>query len=227
DALFKQRERPNVVTPTTKLTGHQAFYLFVIHGLCAMAISAAINFAIAYAMYTTQDLSRNPIRLFQLPNTLAGDAAVTIIIQCIITWLIERAFVTHDLRKRSIMPIGFVAEPKRPFLRWFMLLDDNKTRNDADNNNERRWNKMSTTLTSAARFIATQAPRVIAFILVSFVLCWPISVGALTAVGKKSGGDWVFNDRWAPQVFKAVLGGVLALLTTPLMAAFWMVRDGW
>lgn len=48
DALFKSREKPDVATPTSKLTGHQAFYLFVIHGLCAMVISAAINFAIAY-----------------------------------------------------------------------------------------------------------------------------------------------------------------------------------
>ncbi|ROT43785.1 hypothetical protein SODALDRAFT_348419 [Sodiomyces alkalinus F11] len=226
DALFKHRERPDVVTPTTKLTAHQAFYLFVVHGLCAMAISAIINFAIAYAMYTTQDLSRNPIRLFQLPNTLAGDAAVTIIIQCIITWLIERVFVRHDLHNGGVKPIGFVAEPKGRFPRWFMLLNEDNNNNTHHDTGPRR-NKVRTALANAARFVATQAPRAAAFILASFVLFWPVSVGVLTTIGRKSGGDWVFDDRWAPQIFKAVLGGALALLTTPLMAAFWMVRDGW
>lgn len=189
-------------------------------------------------MYTTQDLSRNPIRLFQLPNTLAGDAAVTVIIQCIITWLIERAFVAHDLQNRTIMPIGFVTEPKNSFLRWFMLLDERTTsdrnRNQDDSNNstatndnQPRRSKLVSALARLPRFVATQAPRVAAFILVGFVLCWPVSVAVLTTVGEPSGGDWVFDDRWAPQIFKAVLGGVLSLLTTPFMAAFWMVRDGW
>lgn len=63
--------------------------------------------------------------------------------------------------------------------------------------------------------------------VVAFVVLWPISVGALTAVGTRSGGDWVFHPVWAPQVFKLVLGGVLALLQTPVFASFWLVREGW
>ena len=34
--------------PSENLTGHQAFYLFVMHGLGALVISGGINFAIAY-----------------------------------------------------------------------------------------------------------------------------------------------------------------------------------
>lgn len=37
-----------VRVPSEKLTGHQAFYLFVMHGFGALVISGGINFAIAY-----------------------------------------------------------------------------------------------------------------------------------------------------------------------------------
>ena len=37
-----------VLPPTTKMTTHQFFYVFILDGIGAMVLSGAINFAIAY-----------------------------------------------------------------------------------------------------------------------------------------------------------------------------------
>lgn len=159
-------------------------------------------------MYTTQDTSRNPIRLFQLPNTLAGDGAVTIIVQCVLTWFVEWFLVAHDLANRSVQPLALFPEPRRPLLRWLFLLGDHAPATKLAN-------------------VGHQALRGFLLCVPAFVLLWPIGVGALTALGERDGGDYVYDDRWAPQLFKFVLGGVLGLLTTPLMATFWLVKAGW
>lgn len=166
-------------------------------------------------MYTTQDIQAHPIRLFQLPNTLAGDAAVTIIVQNIVTWLIERIIVSSDLRNGMIAPVGFITPPENRLARWFLFLDGQ--RGAAVPGPWRHW----------PVFLVSQALRGFIFAVASFVLLWGPSVGILTAVGTRSGGDWVFEPKWAPEVFKLILGGLLALLATPPMALFWMVRAGW
>lgn len=53
------------------------------------------------------------------------------------------------------------------------------------------------------------------------------TIGILLALGEKSGGDWVYASRWTPQAFKGILGGGLALVTTPPMAMMWIVKCGW
>lgn len=168
-------------------------------------------------MYTTQNLEKNPIRLFELPNTLAGDCAVTIIVQCIITWLIELILVNRDLRNghRRLQPIGFIPEPKNRFVRWFMFLD--RTKELSKPNTLAHW----------AFFLYSQVLRGFLTAIPSFCLLWGPSVGILTAVGTKRGGDWYFEAKWAPQVFKLLLGGTLGLITTPLFAMFWLVCCGW
>ncbi|RNJ53109.1 hypothetical protein D7B24_002332 [Verticillium nonalfalfae] len=206
---------------TDKLSAHQFIYLFLLDGLGALVLSGGINFAIAYAMYTTQNLTKNPIRLFQLRNTLAGDAALSIVLQCVITWLLEALLVNRDLRKGGIRPIGFVAEPTSASLRWLLMLDSEKPSSGGEKPSKRASVKRG------AASLLQQAPRVFVIILASFALCWPASVGILLAVGEKRGGDWFFEATWTPQIFKGVLGGVLALLTTPLMAGYWLVREGW
>lgn len=237
---------------TDKLSTHQFIYLFILDGLGALVLSGGINFAIAYggsptscgsadggekrrernrkkkrkkltslAMYTTQNLTKNPIRLFQLPNTLAGDAALTIVLQCVITWLLEAVLVNRDLRKGGIRPIGFLAEPTSALPRWFLMLDSDEQGSEGE-----KPSKGGRVKRGAAE-LRQQGPRVLVIILASFALCWPASVGILLAVGEKRGGDWFFEATWTPQIFKGVMGGVLALLTTPLMAGYWLVREGW
>ncbi len=172
-------------------------------------------------MYHNPDTSRTPIRLFELPNTLAGDAAVTIVIQCLVTWLIELALVNRDLLVGTVRPVGFVAEPPadRRLWRWFLLLDHPGP--------EPLAAPLAQPPARAALFLFKQLLRVLLVVFVSFCLLWPASVGILTAVGRRSGGDWEFSAVWAPQIFKLVFGGLLALITTPPFAFFWLVRCGW
>lgn len=172
----------------------------------------------AKAMYTTQNTVKNPIRLFQLPNTLAGDAAVTTFVQCILTWFVELGLVGFDLKQRSVQPIGFVPEPKSPLLRWLFMLpvDDEPATVDSKSN----------CFTGLATFFQN-ALRGFFLAVIGFILLWPIGVGALTALGERQGGDYTYSDRWTPQAFKGIYGGMLGLLTTPPMAVFWLLKAGW
>ncbi|KAF5021719.1 hypothetical protein F66182_6246 [Fusarium sp. NRRL 66182] len=230
--------------PSLQCTGHQLFYLFGLDGIGAMVLSGGVNFALAYGefgvelicyeteyllltvrvMYTAQDTAKNPIRLFQLPNTLSGDAAVTIIIQCILTWFVEMGLVSYDLSKRSVQPIGFIPEPSHKWLRWLFFLPSSEL-SESEVTSEKGHQKSD--FSSALTTIVQGALRGFMFAVVSFVLLWPLSVGVLTTVGKQADGDWLYQDRWTPQAFKAILGGVLSLLTTPLMAMFWLIKAGW
>ncbi|EFX05250.1 hypothetical protein CMQ_3319 [Grosmannia clavigera kw1407] len=115
--------RLTILEPSDHLTPYQFFYIFIIDGMGAFILSGAINFAIAYAMYKTINSDKHPIRLFQFPNTIAGDAALTVFIQCVITWFIELILVNRDIRSGHIQPIGFIPEPANALLRWFLLLD--------------------------------------------------------------------------------------------------------
>jgi hypothetical protein len=174
---------------------------------------------ILLAMYTTQDTRANPIRLFELPNTLAGDATVTIIIQTLVTWLLEYHLVMRDLKHGTVAPIGFVEKPKNIFLRWFAFLPLQEESEVSPVRPSSRWD--------IPRSMFLHALRAMVIAIIGFVLLWPASVGILTRVGSKSGGDWQFEQKWAPQVFKLILGGVLALVTTPPMAALWLIKAGW
>ncbi|KAK5653362.1 hypothetical protein OQA88_9054 [Cercophora sp. LCS_1] len=201
----------HLLRPTPRLTPHQILYIFVLDGLGAMILSGGINLAIAYAMYTT---SPPPVRLFQLPNTLAGDAAVTIILQSIITWLVELVLVNRDLSKGSVAPLGFVPQPTTRALRWFMFLD-------------RREAKEEKGLGHWVKFLASQVLRAFLVAVVCFAVFWGPCVGCLMRLGRRSGGDWEFDATWTPQVFKLVLGGLLGLVQTPAFVVFWLVRAGW
>ena len=178
-------------------------------------------------MYVTQNIEKHPIRLFQLPNTLAGDAAVTIIIQCILTWFVEWGLVSHDISNKGVAPVGFLREPSHFLLRWFFFLTPIESKlprwmsgKTDEEETQKNWQRLF-------GVIVQHALRGFLFAVVGFLLLWPVSVGALTAFGMKQGGDYIYGKRWTPQVFKLVLGGVLGLLTTPLMALFWLAKAGW
>ncbi|KAK8015369.1 hypothetical protein PG990_008665 [Apiospora arundinis] len=208
--------------PSTKLTAHQMFYLFGLDGVGAFILSGGINFAIAYAMYTTQHYTdNNTIRLFQLPNTLAGDMAVTMFIQCIITWLVELILVNRDLKTGGVQAIGFVPEPTNRLVRWYMFLDRTPEDDTDKVGGFKHW----------VSFLGSQVVRALISVVPCFVLLFGPSIGFLTLVGTRipwgSVWDWTYATKWAPQIFKLLLGGVLSLLTGPAFAAFWLVRCGW
>jgi hypothetical protein len=166
-------------------------------------------------MYTSQDTTRHPIRLFQLPNTLAGDCAVTIIVQSLITWFIEYFLVNRDIRVGGVQPIGFLPQPTEPFVRRVFFLDQHTS--DATPGPPKHW----------PAWIIEQAFRAFATAVVGFLIFWGPCVGILMAFGTKSGGDWLYEKTWVPQVFKLILGGLLSLVQTPVYACFWLAREGW
>lgn len=175
-------------------------------------------------MYTRTD---DPVRLFELPNTLVGDFAVTVIMQTIITWLVEMLVVNRDLRKGNIQPIGFITEPgvnldatsrsrMTRAIRWFLLLDLSKQQRKRKQSIRRKF-----------LYLFAQVVRAFAVSVVLFAILVGPSVGILLAIGVKDGGDWDYASRWVPEAFKGILGGVLALMTSPFFALFWMTKCGW
>ncbi|KAH8666847.1 hypothetical protein BX600DRAFT_462666 [Xylariales sp. PMI_506] len=170
-------------------------------------------------MYGT---TKQSINLFQFPNTLVGDATVTIILQCIITWMIELILVNQDLRKGRIQSIGTVSEPKNAAVRWFMFMD--RGEETCKRGSFKHW----------VLFLYSQILRGFMISVVCFALLIGPVIGFLILVGKKEGGDWTYISTiepslatWKPQIFKAILGAVSGILTTPLYALFWLTRCGW
>ncbi|SPO04775.1 uncharacterized protein DNG_07460 [Cephalotrichum gorgonifer] len=251
---------------TDRLTAGQAAYVFGMHGLGSLVISGGVNFGIACAMYLTPD-PKNPISLFRLPNTLAGDAALTIIIQVLVTWLIEWAIVTSDLRAGKVAPLAWGLGPttstststsssasssssgsrlgSRARIRWALGLphptsgphDDDTSRERSPGHSPARGAHSHDTKRpphpapkpkTPALPLSKHPARILALLVPSFVLLWPPSLPILMALGTKTatGADYVYASKWAPEIFKLVLGGVLGLLVTPVMALFWLVREG-
>ncbi|PFH59819.1 hypothetical protein XA68_11837 [Ophiocordyceps unilateralis] len=202
--------------PSSKLTAHQFFYIFVLDGLGGLIVSGGINFGIAYAMYRRANPEKDPVRLFQLPNTLAGDGVVTIFVQCLVTWLIETTLVNYDVKHGSVQTIGCIGEPRHWLVRSFFMLPKDPQLG-----------------APPLRFFGVMPAiqllvRGLLFGLVSFFPFWPIAVGILAGVGqRRRDGDYYYDNVWTPQVYKLLLGGVLGLVTGPLMAMYWLARYGW
>ncbi|KAI0430768.1 hypothetical protein F5Y09DRAFT_306845 [Xylaria sp. FL1042] len=201
--------------PSRRFTLHQIFYVFVIDGIGAAIFAGGINFAIAYALYHDKGSHNSPIRLFQFPNTLAGDTAVTIFVQFLTTWIIESILVNYDLRKGGVQPIGFIPEPKWKYLRWFMFLDRQEQTYEVRGVKHWFW------------WFFSQVIRSLILAVVTFPFIFGASVGILTTVGSYRHSDWYFMARWAPELFKLVQGAVLGFLFTPLIVIFWLARCGW
>ncbi|KAK0672041.1 hypothetical protein QBC41DRAFT_314569 [Cercophora samala] len=236
-----------LLPPTTKLITPQFIYLFILDGLGALVLSGGINFAIAYAMYTAPqyttgkgDTGPDKITLWSFPSTLAGDAAVTIILQCLVTWLIELFLVNRDLKTGGVAPIGMFNSSSvfnsNKLVRWFCSLpalapsttgvDEKGTRGPAEEVPVSPYPKGSGIL-GWGGFLFGQAARSMVVAVVSFLIFWGPTVGLLIAAGRSNGkGDWEYDVTWTPEVFKLILGGVLGLVTTPVMAGVWLVRAG-
>lgn len=97
-----------------------------------------------------------------------------------------------------------------------MLLDQPKTQR-----------KRRGSFTRKLRYVFAQILRALLVgVFLGALLIGP-TVGILIALGVKEGGDWVYASRWTPEIFKLILGGVLALLTSPFFAMYWMIKCGW
>lgn len=63
--------------------------------------------------------------------------------------------------------------------------------------------------------------------VVAYAVMFGPMVGICVAAGTRYEWDWVFLGRWDGVVFKAVYGGVLGLVLSPVLAWMWMLRAGW
>lgn len=90
-----------------RLTIRQGLWLLILQCLGAALLDFAINLLIHWAVYNNSD----PIHLWQLPNSIAGDFAVTLIVQTILTWIIGGIVAWRDLWLRTVAPL---APPLRP-----------------------------------------------------------------------------------------------------------------
>ncbi|KAK4166388.1 hypothetical protein QBC43DRAFT_206165 [Cladorrhinum sp. PSN259] len=195
--------------PSDYCTSHQILYLVLISSFLPLIISGVINFAIAYGLY--RNYAR--VTLWAFPSTLAGDAAVTIALTCVTTWFIEYVLVRRDLATGGVAPVGWIDEPDndaviKRLVRWFLFLSEEGLGDEWVN-----WG-------------IGQLSRVGALTVGCMVIFWPPTVGILIAVGKKEGSDWVYEERWTPELFKMVLGGAMGAIVTPVIAGIWLVRGG-
>ncbi|KAK4232505.1 hypothetical protein QBC38DRAFT_494573 [Podospora fimiseda] len=196
------------LSPTPQITTHQLLYLLIISSLLPCIISSLINFSIAYFLYKPY----SQITLWAFPSTLAGDAAVTIVLTCISTWFIEYFLVRRDLSTGGIAPFGWIEEESIPggrFISWFLFLGEEGL--------GKKWGE----------WLIGQFMRIAVLILGCMITIWPGTVGILMLVGERKEKDWIYKkESWTPELFKLVLGGVLGAVVTPVMAGVWLVRGG-
>ncbi|KAF9931319.1 hypothetical protein FBU30_010458 [Linnemannia zychae] len=192
--------------PVTGLTARHILYLIVMHTIGAMILDSGINCGLATAMYKS---NKNPLKIWPLPNTIAGDVAVTIIIQQALTWILDRLAVRGDLKKGLVAPLRMPSNANG-VLRWFVGLEDYK--NDKKS------------------IILFHFKRIVVFVVASFLLYWPITIGVIYGlknghVGTAGAGDGDFNLWPFPSVFKAVFAAFLGL-TTPFVSYVMLIFVG-
>ncbi|KAF9280146.1 hypothetical protein BGZ68_007470 [Mortierella alpina] len=195
------------------LTTRHVVYLVVMHMIGAMILDGAINFGLATAMYKN---TKDPVTLWPLPNTLAGDAAVTIIIQQALTWILDRLAVGGDLKKGLVAPLR-MPKNANAIIRWFVGLEEVCV--------------YKTFKERSAYYVRFHGKRIAVLVVVTFILYWPITIGILSGlrihgIGKdfsERNGD--FNIWPMPEIFKGVYGFALGM-TTPFVSYIALIYQG-
>ncbi|KAK9829571.1 hypothetical protein WJX72_006547 [[Myrmecia] bisecta] len=196
------RRRP----PVSKLTIRHVLYLLILHCIGSAIICGAANFAIACAMYRTR--AAGPY-LWNISNTLAGDAGVTVIVQVILTWVIDTALVCGDVRRGIIAPLSASSQPRTKNLwsriKLCFLSPDMDIFAPGLTLLQRIWRLIC----SAIRGLILCVPV--------FCIWWPIAIGMLYGIGSSRSGSEVRYNKWpAPELFKLVYGFTMGLVTTPV-----------
>ncbi|KAF9172248.1 hypothetical protein BGX21_010198 [Mortierella sp. AD011] len=198
-------------TPVDAMTTRHILFLVFMHGLGAMILDGAINFGLATAMYKT---TSQPVHLWNFPNTLAGDATVTVIIQQTLTWILDQLSVRGDVKKGVVAPLR-MSKNANAVLRWFVGVDSPK------------FGQKKT----VKEFLIFHVQRVLVLILATWVVYWPIAMGILAGLKNNgigvdtrgAGGD--FNNWPLPEIFKGVYGFALGA-TTPFVSYVQLIYLG-
>ncbi|KAG5931392.1 hypothetical protein E4U53_001799 [Claviceps sorghi] len=205
----------NVIKPSARFNSAHLLYLLTRDAIPGMIVTAAINMAISYVMYVLVN-RQSTVYLFHLPKSLAGDAAVTILVHCLVTWFLKFRFVHYDLRHGTVQPIDLLDdEMLTEDVCWVMFLSpESGTTVERVRMNSPKW-------------IARHILRALCLAFFVFLAYWPISLIPLIMFGDREGNDFTYDRRWIPQVYKTTLGGVLGFTTAPLLSLIWLVRCGW
>ena len=112
----------DALLPSSPLTRRHVCYLVLLQCLGAAIFDAAILFGIHVAVFSGAD----PVRLWTMPTTIAGDMFVSLLITCLLTWPIVGLVVWGDLKLRRIAPLGVpciaAAAARGGFVRWVVTV---------------------------------------------------------------------------------------------------------
>ncbi|KAG5934327.1 hypothetical protein E4U59_006297 [Claviceps monticola] len=204
----------NMVKPSAEFNFGHFLYLLCRDAIPGMIVSAAVNMAISYVMYVVAN-DGPTVCLFKLPKSLAGDAAMTIVIHCIITWFLKFHLVRNDLRHGIAQPIASGdGELLSEDVCWLMFLS------------QETGEAVEPVRMNSVKWIARHLVRALAFASMVFLAFWPVSLVPLILLGDRDETDFSYHRIWVPQIFKTTLGGFLGLLTSPIISMIWLVRAG-
>ncbi|KAG5929857.1 hypothetical protein E4U60_007245 [Claviceps pazoutovae] len=204
----------NMVKPSAEFNFGHFLYLLCRDAIPGMVVSAAVNMAISYVMYVVAN-DGPTVCLFRLPKSLAGDAAMTIVIHCIITWFLKFHLVRNDLRHGIAQPIAFGDdELLNEDVCWLMFLSPET------------GEAVEPVRMNSVKWIARHLVRALVFASIVFLAFWPISLVPLILSGDRDETDFTYRRIWVPQIFKTTLGGLLGLLTSPIISMIWLLRAG-
>jgi len=212
------------------LSIRQKIYIIVIQSIGAAIIDGAFNFGIGCAMY----LNAQYVRIWILKNnTVAGDMAVTIFIQGVLTFCIASGMVHVDLRKNKISAFPY-PWPDTSFGAAKRLPPD-----EAQTRLGRLWrqfhngqgfsrglhffsgsdvNDIFDSRLSRSQFFTRLCWSIwkgSVLSLIFFFIMWPISIAIVTPIWTEKN---LGNGNFTAPLIKAVYGFVYGLLMNPVCA---------
>lgn len=236
--------------PLSLKDGLQFWYVFVAQSVVAAIISGAANFGVACATYNHYDRNVTPIYLWRwFPVPLAGDMGVTVIIQQIVTMIVTSALVHRDLvggpiapLRRPWPPLLHLPSTPSPTGSWL----GTKIKGQAPEKGlymgkaegsgvigRYFWWGIRSFLTGSERndwatsgiSMRQRFERLLWTAVQGFVVClltfwwyWPIAIAIVAPIygGRNLAGTYI------PAIIKLLYGGIMGLLTNPLMALLGM-----
>ncbi|GJJ77812.1 hypothetical protein EMPS_10171 [Entomortierella parvispora] len=207
------------------LTPRHVAYLGLMHMLGAMVLDGVINFGLTTLMYKG---TKSPVMLWSLPNTLAGDAFMTIVIQTTLTWFLDRLAVAADLKKGLVTPLRMPRDA-HPWIEWFVGLEQGRRVDYTVGGMGMSQNK-----SRKEQFIKGfkfHGQRIGVIIVATLIVFWPITILILMVmrsqgIGKDDGplgGD--FNVWPFPQIFKGIYGFATGIIT-PFVSYIALIYQG-
>ena len=120
-------------------------------------------------------------------NTLAGDAAVTVFVQIIVTWLISATMVCNDIRTKV-----FGLRPLQPsqkaldnrFLSWYISVE------------EMDLLEPHITMRTRLKRVIEGGIKALFLCVPVFLIWWPIAIAIMAGVGHDIGGGNYEYNHW-------------------------------